>query len=153
MPTLKYHYCKYWHAIFHKLIFFHQSAGRTGPLAHIKVLDLSRVLAGPWAAQLLADLGAEVIKVEQPERGDDTRAWGPPFVQGRDGPTRESAYYLCANRGKQSITVDYRNKRGQEIVHALAKECHVLIENFKVGALAKYGLDYESIHRINPGTC
>ncbi len=115
------------------------------------MLDLSRVLAGPWAAQLLADLGAEVIKVEQPERGDDTRAWGPPFMAGRDGLTRESAYYLCANRGKQSITVDYRTTQGQEIVHALAKECHVLIENFKVGALAKYRLDYESIHRINPG--
>ena len=116
------------------------------------MLDLSRVLAGPWAAQQLADLGAEVIKVEQPDRGDDTRAWGPPFMSGSAGPTRESAYYLCANRGKQSITVDYRSPRGQEIVHALAKECHVLIENFKVGSLAKYRLDYESIHRINPGT-
>ncbi len=114
------------------------------PLDGIKVLDLSRILAGPWAAQLLADFGADVIKVERVEGGDDTRAWGPPFAHG------ESAYYLSTNRGKRSLAVDIAQPEGQQIVRDLAARSDVLIENFKVGGLQKYGLDYESLHGLQP---
>ncbi|WP_346795655.1 CaiB/BaiF CoA-transferase family protein [Halomonas sp. Bachu 37] len=116
------------------------------PLAGVKVLDLSRVLAGPWCGQLLADLGADVIKVERPGNGDDTRHWGPPWL----GDTRESAYYLCANRGKRSVTVDMAKPEGQTLIKRLAAESDVLLENFKVGGLAKYGLDYASLKQDNP---
>lgn len=122
-----------------------------GALAGIRVLDLSRVLAGPWAGQIFADLGADVIKVERPGAGDDTRGWGPPFLKDKDGnPTRESAYYLCANRGKRSLALDITRPEGQEIVRRLAARSDVVLENFKTGGLAKYGLDYESLRTINP---
>ena len=121
------------------------------PLAHIRVLDLSRVLAGPWAAQFMADMGAEVIKIEKPGEGDDTRGWGPPFARDpSDGDPGMSAYYLCANRGKKSVTVDMAAPEGQALIRQLAAKSDVLIENFKVGGLAKYGLDYASIKAINP---
>ncbi len=124
----------------------------TASLSHIRVLDLSRILAGPWAAQTLADLGAEVVKVERPGAGDDTRKWGPPFLPGPDGePTAETAYFLSANRGKKSIAVDIASTGGQELIRALAARSDVLIENFKVGGLARYGLDYESLSAGNPG--
>ena len=122
-----------------------------GPLAHIRVLDLSRVLAGPWAGQNLADLGAEVIKVERPGSGDDSRAFGPPWVkdgQGRD--TKDSAYYTSANRGKKSLTLNIARPEGQRIVRELAKISDVLIENYKYGDLARYGLGYEDLAKINP---
>lgn len=123
-----------------------------GPLSHIKVLDLSRVLAGPWAGQNMSDLGAEVIKVERPVKGDDSRAFGPPYLKDRDGkPTSEAAYFLAANRGKKSVTVDLADPKGQEIVRALAASCDVLIENYKFGDLARYGLGYEDLRKINPG--
>ena len=123
-----------------------------GPLSHIKVLDLSRILAGPWSGQVLADLGADVIKVERPKVGDDTRSWGPPFLKDADGiDTRESGYYLSANRGKRSVTVDLNTEEGQQIVRALAAESDILLENYKVGTLARYGLDYASLKQINPG--
>ena len=122
-----------------------------GPLSHLRVLDLSRVLAGPWASQVFADYGAEVIKIERPGSGDDTRSWGPPFLQDEHGEdTSESAYYLSANRGKHSVTVDITQAEGQALVTALAQQSDVLLENFKVGGLAKYGLDYTSIKKINP---
>jgi len=123
-----------------------------GPLSHLRVLDLSRVLAGPWAGQLLADLGAEVIKVERPVAGDDTRAWGPPWLkdaQGRD--TAESAYHLSCNRGKKSITVDISAPEGQELVRRLAAQSDILLENYKAGALARYGLAWEQLQELNPG--
>lgn len=122
-----------------------------GALSHIRVLDLSRVLAGPWAGQVLADLGADVIKIERPGCGDDTRAWGPPFLkdaQGRD--TSEAAYYLSANRNKQSVTVDFTQAEGQRLIRELAAQCDVVLENFKVGGLAAYGLDYAALSAINP---
>jgi crotonobetainyl-CoA:carnitine CoA-transferase CaiB-like acyl-CoA transferase len=122
-----------------------------GALSHIRVLDLSRVLAGPWAGQVLADLGADVIKIERPGCGDDTRAWGPPFLkdaQGRD--TSEAAYYLSANRNKQSVTVDFTQAEGQRLIRELAAQCDVVLENFKVGGLAAYGLDYEALKAVNP---
>ena len=120
-------------------------------LQGVKVLDLSRVLAGPWSTQILADLGADVIKIEVPGKGDDTRAWGPPFLTGPDGEEpSESAYYLCANRNKRSIAVDFRNPDGQALIQRLAAESDILVENFKVGGLAKYGLDYDSVAAINP---
>ncbi|HQR84699.1 MAG TPA: CaiB/BaiF CoA-transferase family protein [Polynucleobacter sp.] len=120
-----------------------------GALSHIRVLDLSRVLAGPWCAQNLADLGADVIKVERPGAGDDTRHWGPPFAKDQDGQeTTESAYFICINRNKRSITVDISKPEGQEIIKELAKESDVVIENYKVGDLAKYGLDYESLKKV-----
>ena len=123
-----------------------------GPLSHIKVLDLSRILAGPWSGQVLADLGADVIKVERPKVGDDTRSWGPPFLKDAAGAeTRESGYYMSANRGKRSVTVDLNTPEGQEIVRALAKQSDILLENYKVGTLAKFGLDYASLKEINPG--
>src|SRR6266853_830861 len=121
------------------------------PLSHIRVLDLSRVLAGPWASQNLADLGAEVIKIERPGSGDDTRSWGPPFLRDKDGgETRESAYFLSVNRGKKSVTLDIAKPEGQRIARALAAKCDVLLENYKVGGLAKYGLAYEDLRKINP---
>lgn len=120
------------------------------PLAGIRVIELARVLAGPWAGQMLADLGADVIKVENPDGGDDTRAWGPPFVTGEDGENLSAAYYHSTNRNKRSITVDFRTKEGQEIVHRLVRTADVVIENFKVGGLEKYGLDYNSLARENP---
>lgn len=120
-----------------------------GALSHIRVLDLSRVLAGPWCAQNLADLGADVIKVERPGAGDDTRHWGPPFAKDQNGQeTTESAYFICINRNKRSITVDISKPEGQEIIQELAKESDVVIENYKVGDLAKYGLDYESLKKV-----
>jgi len=122
-----------------------------GALSHLRVLDLSRVLAGPWASQTLGDLGAEVIKVERPGRGDDTRLWGPPFLKDREGAdTRDSAYYLCANRNKKSVAIDFTTAAGQALVRDLAKRCDVLIENFKVGSLAQYGLDHASLLALNP---
>jgi crotonobetainyl-CoA:carnitine CoA-transferase CaiB-like acyl-CoA transferase len=122
------------------------------PLSHIRVLDLTRVLAGPWASQNLADLGAEVIKIERPGSGDDVRDWGPPFLRDRDGKeTRESAYFLSVNRGKKSVTVDISKPEGAEIVRKLAAKSDVLIENYKVGGLAKYRLGYEDLKKINPG--
>ncbi|SNS52656.1 MULTISPECIES: CaiB/BaiF CoA transferase family protein [Pseudomonas] len=123
----------------------------SGALSHLRVLDLSRVLAGPWAGQILADLGAEVIKVERPGVGDDTRHWGPPFLQDAAGEdTSEAAYYLSANRNKQSVTIDFTQPRGQQLVRELAAKSDVLIENFKVGGLAAYGLDYASLKALNP---
>ena len=122
-----------------------------GPLAGYKVLDMSRVLAGPWAGQMLADLGAEVIKIERPNQGDDTRHWGPPYLQDQDGNnSSDAAYFFCTNRGKQSVTVDITEPEGQEIIRQLAVQCDVLIENYKVGGLKKYGLDYGSLAEINP---
>src|SRR3954468_24415906 len=122
-----------------------------GPLAHLTVLDLSRVLAGPWCTQLLADLGADVIKIERPGTGDDTRGWGPPFLKDRDGhDTHEAAYYLGANRNKRSVTCDIAQPEGQALVRELAKHCHVFVENFKVGDMARYGLDYPSLKAVNP---
>ncbi|WP_108446560.1 CaiB/BaiF CoA transferase family protein [Halomonas denitrificans] len=120
------------------------------PLDGVVVLDLSRVLAGPWAGQLLADLGARVIKVEHPTRGDDTRGWGPPWLDGDQGAERQAAYYLCANRGKQSLAVDIASEGGQALVRELAKGADILLENFKVGGLKKYGLDYPSLKALNP---
>ena len=117
----------------------------------IVVLDLSRVLAGPWCGQVLADLGATVVKVERPGAGDDTRAWGPPFLKDRDGDdTTEAAYYLAANRGKRSITLDIATDGGARIARELAAKADIAIENFKLGGLAKYGLDYESLKALNP---
>jgi crotonobetainyl-CoA:carnitine CoA-transferase CaiB-like acyl-CoA transferase len=122
-----------------------------GALSHLKIIDLSRILAGPWATQTLADLGAEVIKVERPAGGDDTRGWGPPFLKDREGrETGDSAYFLSTNRGKRSLTVDFAQPEGQEIIRQLARDSDVLIENYKVGTLARYGLGYEDIRRINP---
>ncbi len=121
------------------------------PLEGIKVLDLSRVLAGPWCSQNLADLGADIIKVERPETGDDTRAWGPPYLKDAQGnDTSEAAYYLSANRNKRSIAIDIASEEGSKLVRDLAKSCDILVENFKVGGLKKYGLDYDSIKAINP---
>ncbi|RMX06547.1 CoA transferase [Corticibacter populi] len=122
-----------------------------GALSHIRVLDLSRILAGPWAGQLLADLGADVIKVERPGEGDDTRRWGPPWVRDEAGePTDIAAYYLCANRNKRSITIDITQPEGQALVKKLAAESDVVLENYKVGGLKKYGLDYASLAEVNP---
>lgn len=126
-------------------------SNRKLPLDGIKVLDLSRVLAGPWCTQNLADLGADIIKVERPETGDDTRAWGPPYLKDEQGNnTTEAAYYLSANRNKRSIAIDIASHEGSQLVRELAKSCDILVENFKVGGLQKYGLDYESIKAINP---
>ncbi|MDP2242560.1 CaiB/BaiF CoA-transferase family protein [Pseudomonas sp.] len=123
----------------------------SGALSHIRVLDLSRVLAGPWAGQILADLGAEVIKIERPKVGDDTRHWGPPFLQNAAGEnTSEAAYYLAANRNKQSVTVDFTQPEGQRLVREMVAKADILIENFKVGGLAAYGLDYATLKELNP---
>ncbi len=122
-----------------------------GPLSNIRVLDLSRVLAGPWAGQNLADLGAEVIKVERPKTGDDSRAFGPPWLKDASGKeTRESAYFACANRGKKSITVDLAKPAGSRIVRELAARADVLLENYKFGDLARYGLGYDDLRQLNP---
>ena len=122
-----------------------------GPLSHIRVLDLSRVLAGPWAGQNLADLGAEVIKVERPKVGDDSRSFGPPWVKDKEGhPTKDSAYFTSANRGKKSITVNVAKAEGQALIRALACECDVLLENYKHGDLARYGLGYDDLKSVNP---
>jgi glutaryl-CoA transferase len=122
----------------------------SAPLAGIKVLELARVLAGPWAGQILADLGADVIKIEREGVGDETRGWGPPFVQGKDGENLSSAYYHAINRNKRSVAADFRKKEDVDLVLALAREADVLIENYKVGDLAKFGLDYPSLKKINP---
>lgn len=119
------------------------------PLHGLRVLELARILAGPWIGQTLADLGADVIKVESPE-GDDTRRWGPPFVQGPDGEKLDAAYFHSCNRGKRSLVADFRTAHGQEVVRRLAQRSDVLIENFKVGGLAKYGLHYPSLSKLNP---
>jgi crotonobetainyl-CoA:carnitine CoA-transferase CaiB-like acyl-CoA transferase len=124
---------------------------RRRPLEGIRVLDLSRVLAGPWCTQNLADLGAQVIKIERPGSGDETRSWGPPYLRDEDGrDTVESAYYQCANRGKLSMAVDIGSPEGAALIRELARQCDVLVENFKVGGLKKYGLDYESLAALNP---
>jgi crotonobetainyl-CoA:carnitine CoA-transferase CaiB-like acyl-CoA transferase len=123
----------------------------TGPLAHVKVLDLSRILAAPWAGQILADLGAAVIKVERPGAGDDTRSWGPPFLKDADGrDTKEAGYYLAVNRGKRSITVSLDKPQGQRIVRELAMQADIVLENYKAGTLARYGLDEASLRALNP---
>lgn len=120
-------------------------------LAGVRVLDLSRVLAGPWCTQTLADLGADVIKIERPGHGDDTRDWGPPFLRDREGrETAESSYYLCANRNKRSLAVDIASPAGQALIRRLARDCDVVVENFKVGDMARYGLDAESLRTADP---
>ncbi|TGG92000.1 CoA transferase [Natronospirillum operosum] len=116
------------------------------PLHGVRILDLSRILAGPWASQWMADMGAEVIKIERPGRGDDTRGWGPPWHE----ETRDAAYFLAANRGKQSVTIDITRPEGQQLVRDLAQHCDVVLENFKVGGLKKYSLDHESLRRERP---
>ncbi|MBL0242634.1 MAG: CoA transferase [Rhodoferax sp.] len=122
-----------------------------GALPHIKVLDLSRVLAGPWCTQMLADLGADVVKVEKPGEGDDTRHWGPPFLQDADGnPTQHATYFTACNRNKRSVTIDMAHPEGQALIRQMAAQSDVLVENFKVGGLAKYGLDYASLKALNP---
>ncbi|RZJ19023.1 MAG: CoA transferase [Brevundimonas sp.] len=126
------------------------TASAPGPLSGVRVLDLSRVLAGPWATQTLADLGAEVIKIERPGVGDDTRAWGPPFTVTADGSKGDAAYFLCANRGKKSVELDIATPEGAGTVRRLAATCDVVVENFKTGGLRKYGLDYAALSAINP---
>jgi crotonobetainyl-CoA:carnitine CoA-transferase CaiB-like acyl-CoA transferase len=121
-----------------------------GPLSGLRVLELARILAGPWAGQILADLGADVIKVERTGAGDDTRGWGPPFVPATDGGNLSAAYFHCTNRGKRSIELDFASAEGQRVVKKLAARSDVLIENFKVGSLAKFGLDYKSLAADNP---
>ncbi|BBB30028.1 CaiB/BaiF CoA transferase family protein [Neptunomonas japonica] len=122
----------------------------SGALSHIRVLDLSRILAGPWAGQMLADFGAEVIKVERPGSGDDTRGWGPPFIKGSESETSDAAYFHSANRGKQSVAVDMARPEGQAIIRELVKVSDVVLENYKVGGLKRYGLDYDSLKELNP---
>ncbi|MEH6578676.1 MAG: CaiB/BaiF CoA-transferase family protein [Amphritea sp.] len=119
-------------------------------LSHIRVLDLSRILAGPWAGQMLADFGADVIKIERPGAGDDTRGWGPPFVKDQDGQPMDAAYFHSANRGKKSIAIDMTSTQGQSLIRRLAENVDVVLENYKVGGLKKYGLDYESLKAVNP---
>jgi crotonobetainyl-CoA:carnitine CoA-transferase CaiB-like acyl-CoA transferase len=120
------------------------------PLEGLKVLELARILAGPWVGQLLADLGADVVKVERPGAGDDTRGWGPPFIEGAEGDNLSAAYFHACNRGKRSIAVDFETPEGQELVRRLASQADVVVENFKVGGLKKYGLNYESLKAVNP---
>lgn len=123
----------------------------TAALSHLKVLDLSRVLAGPWCTQMLADLGADVVKVERPLVGDDTRHWGPPFLQDADGnDTDQATYFTACNRNKRSITIDMAQAEGQALIRQMAASSDVLVENFKVGGLAHYGLDYASLQALNP---
>ena len=123
----------------------------SGALGGFRVLDLSRILAGPWASQMLADLGAEVIKIERPGAGDDTRCWGPPYMPDEAGqPTSEAAYFHAANRGKKSVCIDMSVPQGQKLIRDLARHSDVLLENFKVGGLKKYGIDYASLKNINP---
>lgn len=119
-------------------------------LGHLKIIDMSRILAGPWASQTLADLGADVIKIENPDGGDDTRRWGPPFVTSPDGEPGDAAYYTAANRNKRSIAIDFRRDDGLTLIKNLVRDADVVIENYKVGGLAKYGLDYESLKAIKP---
>ena len=127
------------------------NSGMPKALGHIRVLDLSRVLAGPWCSQNLADLGADVIKIERPGSGDDTRAWGPPYARDAAGvDTSEAAYYLAANRGKRSVTVDIASAEGQALLRELVRHCDVVLENYKVGQLKRYGLDYDSLKAIKP---
>ena len=122
-----------------------------GALSHLKVLDLSRVLAGPWCTQMLADMGADVVKVERPVAGDDTRHWGPPFMPGADGmPTQDATYFTACNRNKRSITIDMAKEEGQALIRQMAVQSDILVENFKVGGLAHYGLDYASLKALNP---
>ncbi len=123
-----------------------------GPLSHVRVLDLSRIMAGPWAGQILADLGADVVKVERPGAGDDTRGWGPPFLKDKSGrDTGDAGYFLAVNRGKRSIAVDLAATEGQRIVQALARRADIVLENFKAGALAKFGLGYDDLSAAHPG--
>ncbi len=122
-----------------------------GPLTNIRVLDLSRILAGPWASQTLADLGADVIKIERPGSGDDTRSWGPPFISQPDGSPGDAAYFLSTNRGKRSVAIDISTADGQTLIRKLASKSDILIENFKVGGLKKYGLDYDTLKQENSG--
>jgi len=123
----------------------------SGPLSHLRVLDLTRVLAGPWCTQTLGDLGADVIKVERPDTGDDTRAWGPSWLTDGEGkPTTDSAYFSSCNRNKRSITVDISKPEGQALLRDLAARCDILVENYKLGDLKRYGLDYESLSQVNP---
>src|SRR3712207_61589 len=122
----------------------------SGPLAGLRVLELARILAGPWAGQILADLGADVVKVERAGAGDDTRGWGPPFVEGAEGENLSAAYFHAANRGKRSVEADFETSEGQALVRRLASHADVLVENFKVGGLRKYGLDHESLKALNP---
>lgn len=124
--------------------------GKNAALEGVRVLDLSRVLAGPWATQILADLGAEVIKIEKPGAGDDTRHWGPPWLQPASAATRQSAYFLSANRNKKSVAIDVATPEGRNLVRELAAQSDILVENFKAGGLRKYGLDYESLSALNP---
>ena len=124
---------------------------RQGPLSHIRVLDLGRIMAAPWATQVMADMGADVVKIERPGAGDDTRSWGPPFLAAADGtPTTDSGYFLSVNRGKRSVTIDVSKPEGQDIIRRLAEDSDVVIENYKVGALARYGLDAATLRAINP---
>jgi crotonobetainyl-CoA:carnitine CoA-transferase CaiB-like acyl-CoA transferase len=126
-------------------------AERQGPLSHIRVLDMGRIMAAPWATQMLADMGADVIKIERPKVGDDTRSWGPPFLTDKDGqPTREAGYYLSVNRGKRSVTVDMASPQGQAVIRRIAEGSDIVIENFKAGALARYGLDAASLRALKP---
>jgi len=123
----------------------------TAPLSHIRVLDLSRIMAGPWSGQIFADLGADVIKIERPGAGDDTRSWGPPFLQASDGtPSKESGYFLAVNRGKRSVAVDLATPEGQATVRAIAAQCDVVLENFKAGTLERYGLGYDDLKVVKP---
>ena len=120
-------------------------------LPHLKVLDLSRVLAGPWCTQMLADLGADVVKVERPGAGDDTRHWGPPFLKDAQGQdTTHASYYAACNRNKRSIAIDIAQPEGQALIRQMALSSDILVENFKVGGLAHYGMDYASLHALNP---
>jgi len=121
-----------------------------GALDGVRVLDLSRVIAGPWSTQILGDLGAKVTKIEHPEKGDDTRKWGPPFLESKDGNKSDGAYYLCANRNKTIKAIDLKTRQGQEQIKAMARESHILAENFQVGKLSEYGLGYSEIKKINP---
>ena len=128
-----------------------QASATAGALAGVKVLDLSRVLAGPWCTQILADLGADVVKIELPGAGDDTRHWGPPFLQDAQGQdTDQASYFAACNRNKRSVTIDMSKPQGQALIRQLAEQADVLVENFKVGGLAKYGLDYASLSALNP---
>ncbi len=122
-----------------------------GALSHIRVLDLSRVLAGPWATQILGDLGAEILKIEKPGEGDETRAFGPPFLQDAQGESGDAAYFLAANRNKKSVTIDFSKPAGAALIKRLARRAHVVVENYKTGTLARYGLDYETLAGENPG--
>src|SRR6201992_154508 len=121
-----------------------------GALSHLRVLDLSRVLAAPWATQILGDLGAEVIKIEKPGEGDETRRFGPPFLNNEDGSRGDATYFLTANRNKKSVTVDMSKPEGQALIKRLARRAHIVVENFKTASLARYGLDYESLKAENP---